>query len=97
MTPKLESTIYAGTCFVIVLLSVAGLIYGVHAGLLFSGGSIVTVDGLLLALVCLAMGGLFSIFLVVILRKEGWLARLPHLRKREAAAPDGQPAREEAK
>ncbi|MFZ0211159.1 MAG: hypothetical protein WBE20_10995 [Candidatus Acidiferrales bacterium] len=41
---------------VLVLLSLLGLIWDVTSGLIASG-----VDGILLALVCLMMGGIFSL------------------------------------
>lgn len=59
----LEAIIFA---VVIILLSLLGLIWDVASGLITSG-----VDGLLLLLVCLMMGGLFSLQLLFLL----WKAR----------------------
>lgn len=49
---------------VIIALSIIGLIWDFASGLITSG-----VDGLLLLLICLMMGGLFSLQLFLLLRK----------------------------
>ena len=49
---------------VIIALSLVGLIWDFASGLITSG-----VDGLLLLLICLMMGGLFSLQLFLLLRK----------------------------
>lgn len=46
---------------VIVVLSLLGLIWDITSGLITSG-----VDGLLLLLVCLMMGGIFSLQLLIL-------------------------------
>ena len=80
----------AAICAVVVLLSVAGLAWGFLTGLGLS------LDGLLLLLVCLMMGGIFSLMLLMIAKEAGWLARLPLPRRKRAAAeapaPAGNPA-----
>lgn len=55
-------------CVVIILLSLLGLIWDIASGLITSG-----VDGLLLLLVCLMMGGIFSLqlFLLLMKRRKG--------------------------
>ena len=55
-------------CIVIILFSLLGLIWDIASGLVTSG-----VDGLLLLLVCLMMGGLFSLqlFLLLLKRRKG--------------------------
>jgi hypothetical protein len=50
---------------VIIALSIAGLIWDFASGLVTSG-----VDGLLLLLICLMMGGLFSLQLFLLIRKS---------------------------
>ena len=47
--------------FVIVILSLLGLIWDFTSGLLTSG-----IDGILLLLVCLMMGGIFSLQLLIL-------------------------------
>lgn len=67
-----------GICLLVVVLSVAGLAsdFLTRLGL--------DLDGLLLILVCLLMGLLFSIMLLVIVREQGWIPQRP---KKEAVAP----------
>ena len=52
--------------FVIVVLSILGLIWDIASGLLTSG-----VDGLLLLLICLMMGGIFSLQLLLLAWERG--------------------------
>ncbi len=66
-------------CAVIVALALAGLAWDFLTGLEFD------IDGLLLLLICLMMGGLFSLMLLLIAKQAGWLARLPFPRKKAAA------------
>lgn len=54
-----------------VALSLLGLIWDVASGLLASG-----MDGILLLLICLLVGGIFSLQLLLIVRKNGRLAQL---------------------
>jgi hypothetical protein len=56
-----EAVIFA---VVIILLSLLGLIWDFASGLITSG-----VDGLLLLLICLMMGGLFSLQLLLLIWK----------------------------
>ena len=80
-------------CAVIVLLSVLGLVWAVGAGLLYPQ---IQLDGLLLIMVCLMMGGIFSLMLLRMAQEYGWLPR----RRSAAAAPAANPgntAREQKK
>ncbi|MHB8527580.1 MAG: hypothetical protein ACYDD2_15710 [Candidatus Acidiferrales bacterium] len=54
--------------FVMIILAVLGLIWDITSGLLASG-----VDGLLLLLICLMMGGIFSLQLFLLARQRGFL------------------------
>ncbi|MHB8413689.1 MAG: hypothetical protein ACYDDI_17350 [Candidatus Acidiferrales bacterium] len=54
--------------FVMIILSVLGLIWDITSGLLASG-----VDGLLLLLICLMMAGIFSLQLFLLARQRGFL------------------------
>jgi hypothetical protein len=77
-------------CASIVLLSILGVVWAFTSGLLYPH---ILLDGLLLLLVCLLMGGVFSLMLFLIAKAEGWLARLPFPRKKSAAeAPAASPA-----
>jgi hypothetical protein len=76
---------------VLVALSLLGLVGDFVSGLM---GPHITMDGLLLLLVCLMMGGLFTLMLLLIAKEAGWLGWLPFLRKKPTAeGPAGNPAR----
>lgn len=83
MKPQHESLILAGCCAVVLLMCAAGLGWAVVSG------ELLTLDGILLTLVCLSMGGVFSLMLFLIARKEGWLGRLLRVGRK---APVEQPA-----
>jgi hypothetical protein len=57
------------TCVTVIVLSVAGLASDFLSRLLSS------VDGLLLLMICLLMGGLFSVMLLVLAKEAGWLGK----------------------
>lgn len=61
-SPMMEAAIFA---IVIIVLSLLGLIWDIASGLITSG-----VDGLLLLLICLMIGGLFSLQLLVLAVKH---------------------------
>ncbi len=69
-------------CLVIIALSVAGAVvdFTSHLGL--------DMDGILLLLACLAMGGLFALMLLLIAKEQGWLPS----RKKQPAANPANPA-----
>ncbi|HEX2711594.1 MAG TPA: hypothetical protein VHM88_05135, partial [Candidatus Acidoferrales bacterium] len=69
----------AAICAVIVVLALVGLTWDFRTGLEFN------IDGLLLLLVCLMMGGLFSLMLLLIAKDAGWLAWLPLSQRKRAA------------
>ncbi len=54
-------------CAIVILLSVAGLASA------FITGLVTSVDGLLLLMICLMMGGLFTLMLLLTAKDEGWL------------------------
>ncbi len=66
-------------CLTIVLLSLAGLAWA------FATGLALTIDGLLLILICLMMGSTFSLMLLWLAKDAGWLARQPSRAKNPAA------------
>ncbi len=53
-------------CAVVVLLSLAGLLWAVLAGIAL------TLDGILLVLTCLTMGGVFSLMLLLLIKEHNW-------------------------
>ena len=76
MSARKDSLMLASICLVMILLSAGGLAYGVRAQLIFAPNVPFTLDGILLALVCLAMGGLFTLMLLLLALREGWV-KLP--------------------
>ena len=72
----------AAICIGVVLLSIAGIAAALLTGLLPS------LDGLLLVLVCLMMGGLFFFPLLTLAKQNGWL---PSLRRKQKAAAASNP------
>jgi hypothetical protein len=81
-----------GICVLIVLLSAAGLASVVITHLDLS------LDGLLLIMTCLMMGGLFLLMLALIAKEQGWLPtrhkkESPEAPAPQAAAPRTAPAK----
>jgi hypothetical protein len=70
-----------GICVLIVLLSAAGLASVVLTHLDLS------LDGLLLIMTCLMMGGLFLLMLALIAKEQGWLPTRHKKESPEAPAP----------
>jgi len=71
---------FLGMCLIIVLLAVAGLASDFLTHLLSS------MDGLLLFMVCLMMGGVFSLLILLYANDAGWLPK--RRRKSADAAPE---------
>jgi hypothetical protein len=76
-----------GICVLIVLLSVAGLASAFLTHLDLS------LDGLLLIMTCLMMGGLFLLMLALIAKEQGWLPARHKKQSSEAAAPQAASSR----
>jgi hypothetical protein len=76
MNPKQESLIHAAICLLLILLSLGGLAYGVVSRLILAPDAPFTLDGILLALVCLTMLAVFGGMLAAIALREGWV-KLP--------------------
>jgi len=102
MTQKRETIVLATFCLVVVLLSVVGLIWAIALGFP------ITLDRILLLLVCLLMGGVFSLQVFLLARRAGWLEMVRFSRRKAvaeatAAAPASatenpdKPSAEEAK
>ncbi len=82
MKPKSESLILAGVCLIMLLLSLAGLVWAMLPGQRF------TLDGILLTLICLATAGIFAGLLAVQAVQEGWI-KLPVRKSGDAPKPPG--------
>ena len=72
-----------GICLLVILLSLGGLVWDFATRLEFD------IDGLLLALICLMMGGVFTLMLGLVAKEAGWL---PQRSKKPAAAVAKAPA-----
>lgn len=72
----------AAICLVVIVLSVAGAVFDFtsHLGL--------DMDGILLLLTCLTMGGLFALMLLLVAKEQGWLPA----HKKESPSPSVGPA-----
>jgi hypothetical protein len=79
MGERLEVAELAAVCIIVIMFSIGGLVWAFFDGLLYPH---ILLDGLLLVLVCLLMGGIFSLMLFQLAKAEGWLAHLPFLRKK---------------
>ena len=73
---KQDSLVQAGISLFMILLSAAGLVYGFLSELILAPDAWFSLDGILLALICLSVGGLFSAMLAFQGYKEGWI-KLP--------------------
>lgn len=62
MNRRQESLLLIALCAVLIALSAGGAVWTVASGVLFD------IDGLMLLLTCLAMGGVFSLLLFLQLR-----------------------------
>ena len=85
MPIRRESLGLLAICVLFVVLSLAGLAAA------FLTRLTTNVDGLLLIIICLMMGGLFSLTLLQLAKEQGWL---PSRKKKQAdpAAPAANPA-----
>lgn len=60
-------------CVIFTLISLAGIIWDITSGLLTSG-----LDGIMLIMICLMIGGVFSLEILVVANDAGWI-KLPTL------------------
>jgi hypothetical protein len=91
MEPRKEALALAGICAIVVLFSLGGLVW------IFFSGMGLSIDAIFLVLVCLMMGGLFSLMMLVQLKGAGLLPPLKWPRREKSAAAEASPAKEEAK
>jgi hypothetical protein len=70
-------------CAIMIVLAVAGVVAA------FLTRLVTSVDGLLLLMICLMMGGLFSLMLFLTARDEGWL---PARHKKSKSPAESSPA-----
>jgi len=80
MNPRGETLALAIICTVVVLLSLCGLIWFFTWGLSLGG-----VDPLMILLISLLMGGIFSLQLFPLAKRAGWLEWMKALRGKTPA------------
>jgi hypothetical protein len=78
MPNQREDVSLLAICLIFVVLSLAGLAAA------FVTRLVTNIDGLLLIMICLMMGGLFSLMLLGVAKDAGWL---PSRKKKEVAPP----------
>jgi hypothetical protein len=82
MPNQREDISLLAVCAIFLVLSVAGLAAA------FITRLITSIDGLLLIMICLMMGGLFTLMLVSVAKDAGWL---PSGKKKSDAAASAKP------
>ncbi|GEM_PF-5990236 len=90
MNAKQDNLVHAGICLVMIVLSGAGLAYGFVGRLILAPDAPFTLDGILLALICLTTGGIFTLMLAVHAVKMGWV-KLPGKKTPGGDAAGGAP------
>lgn len=90
MNPKREALLLMALCAVLVLASLGGLVFGFTAGLFYPQ---IDMDGLLLLLVSLSMGGVFSLMLLWLANDAGYLEPIKARLKRKAREAEAAPAK----
>ena len=68
-----DNLIYVGVCVLMLLLSLAGLAYGFMSEMILAPDAPFTLDGILLALICLTVAGIFKVMLIVHAFQQGWI------------------------
>ena len=86
---KQDSLLLAGISMLMILFSAAGLVYGFMSEIILAPDAPFSLDGILLALICLSVGGLFSAMLAFQAYKEGWI-KLPGKKSPAAGAPESK-------
>lgn len=82
MNPKREQVVLAGLCLLVMLLSLAGLVWAFLTGLLYPH---LNMDGLLLVLICLTMAGVFKLMFFSVAKSAGWFDAYAIFRRKKAA------------
>lgn len=89
MNPKREALLLMALCAVLVLASLGGLVFGFTAGLFYPQ---MDMDGLLLLLVALSLGGVFSLMLLWLANDAGYLEPIKARLKRKPRETEAAPA-----
>ena len=87
MDAKRENMIYAGLCGLALLGCLATIVATIAAGMVRD------IDGLLLILIALSLGGVFQIVLLMIMKDLGWLDNLPVIGRKKSSPPSAKDAK----
>jgi hypothetical protein len=80
MFDRQNNLVLLAICVIFTLLSLAGILWDITSGLLTSG-----LDGIMLIMICLMIGGVFSLEILLVAGDAGWI-KLPNLIPPPAAA-----------
>src|ERR1700679_1863403 len=73
MLDRQNNLVLLAICVVFTLISLAGIVWDITSGLLTSG-----LDGIMLIMICLMIGGVFSLEILMVADDAGW-TKLPSL------------------
>jgi hypothetical protein len=73
MFDRQNNLVLLSICVIFTLLSLVGIVWDITSGLLTSG-----LDGIMLIMICLMIGGVFSLEILVVADDAGWI-KLPSL------------------
>jgi hypothetical protein len=73
MFDRQNNLLLLAICVIFTLLALAGIVWDITSGLLTSG-----LDGIMLIMICLMIGGVFSLEILLVADDAGWI-RLPNL------------------
>jgi predicted lipid-binding transport protein (Tim44 family) len=73
MLDRQNNLILLAICVVFTLIALAGIVWDITSGLLTSG-----LDGIMLIMICLMIGGVFSLEILMVADDAGWI-KLPNL------------------
>ncbi len=73
MFDRQNNLVLLAICVIFTLISLAGIVWDITSGLLTSG-----LDGIMLIMICLMIGGVFSLEILVVADDAGWI-KLPNL------------------
>lgn len=80
MNVKQQYMLYAASCVFVLLLCLLGIVWT------FVGRLYRDLDGIMLLLTCLSLGGVFQLMLLYVAKEAGWI-KFPSKKKTDAAKP----------
>jgi predicted lipid-binding transport protein (Tim44 family) len=73
MFNRQNNLVLLAICVIFTLIALAGIVWDITSGLLTSG-----LDGIMLIMICLMIGGVFSLEILLVANDAGWI-KLPNL------------------